>query len=94
MPENLNGVSGGVYLAEALVVHDPVYVGDDGIGLVEVDNLRQLAVSAIPSVRPMFYPYKVVLNGTHKLLPKGAVYVPKCVESKRCHVVSVADGRC
>ena len=35
-PDNLDGISGGVCLAEALVVQDPVCVGDDGIGLVEV----------------------------------------------------------
>ena len=45
-------------------------------------------------MRPVFYLYKVVLNGAHKLLPKGAVYIPKCVESKRCPIVSVEDGYC
>ena len=54
----------------------------------------QSSVSAIPSVRPVFYPYGVFLDGTHNCLPKGTVYVPKFVESKRGHVVIVADGRC
>ena len=34
MPDNHDGVGGGVCLAEALAVSNPVYVGDDGVGLV------------------------------------------------------------
>ena len=49
---------------------------------------------AIPSVRPVFYPFEVFLDGAQKFLPKGAVYIPKCIESKRCRVVGIADRRC
>ena len=90
--DDFNGVSGGVCLAEALVVHDPVCVGDDGIGLVEVGKYIKSAGSAMPSVRPMFYLNEVVLNGAYNLFPKGAVYVQKGVESKRGYVLSVVNG--
>ena len=53
----------------------------------------QRAGSAILSVRPVFYPYEVVLDGAHKLLLKGTVYIPKCVERKRGRVVSVTYVR-
>ena len=57
MPDNLDGVDGGVCLAEALVVCKPVYVGDDSVGLVELGKQIQRNESAIPSVRYVFYPY-------------------------------------
>ena len=93
-PDDLYGFGGGVCLAKAIVFHEPVYVGDDGVGLVKLGEQIQRAGSAIPSVRPLFYPHKVVLDGAQKLLTKGAVYVPKVVEHKRVRVVSVADGCC
>ena len=93
-PDDLGGVGGGVCLAEALVIRNPVCIGYDGVGLVELDKQIQRDGSAIPSVRPVFYPYKVVLNSAQKLLPNGAVYVPNFFESKRRCVVSVADGLC
>ena len=72
-PDNLNGVGGGVCLAKALVVCEPVCIGDDGVGLVDVGKQIQRAGSAIPLVRFVFYPHKVVLDGDHQLIPKGAV---------------------
>ena len=63
-PDYLDGVSGGVCLTEALVVRKPVCVGDDGVGLVEVGKQIQRDGSAIPSLRHVFYPYKVVLDGS------------------------------
>ena len=91
-PDNLDGVGGGICLVEMLVVCEPVCIGDDIVGLVEVGKQIQSAGSVIPSVRPVFYPYKIVLKGAQKLLLKGAVYVPKCVESKCCRVMNVAYG--
>ena len=79
-PDDLNGIGGGVCLAEALVVCKPVGVGDDSVGLVQVGEQIRRAGSAIPSVWHVFYPHKVVLDGSQKLLMKGAVYVPKVVE--------------
>ena len=93
MPDDLDGVGRGVCLAEELVVHNPVSVGDDDVGLVEVGKQIQSDGSAIPLVRPVFYPNEVVLDGAHKLLTKVVVYIPKGVESKRGRVVSIADGR-
>ena len=93
-PDNLDGVGGDICLAEALVVRDPVCVGDDGVGLVEVGKKIKRAESAIPLVKPVFYLYKVVPEGSQKFLPKGELYVSKCVESQRGRVVGVADRRC
>ena len=94
MPDDLDGVGRGVCLAEELVVHNPVSVGDDDVGLVEVGKQIQSDGSAIPSVRPMLDPEKVVLGGAHKLLPEGAVHVLKHVERKCCRIVCISDGRC
>ena len=94
MPGNLDGVGGDICLAEALVVRDPVCVGDDGVGIVEVGKKIQCAKSDIPLVQPVFYLYEVVLEGSQKFLPKGKLYVLKCVESQRGGVVGVANGRC
>ena len=60
-PDNIDGVGGGICLAEALVIREPLCVGDDGIYLIEVGKQIQRAGSAIPSVRPVFYPYEVGL---------------------------------
>ena len=35
-PDNLDGVCGVVFLAEVLVICEPVLIGDDGVGLVEL----------------------------------------------------------
>ena len=35
-PDDLDGVSGSICLVEALIIHNPVGVGDDGVGLVDV----------------------------------------------------------
>ena len=35
-PDDLNGVSGGICLTEALVVLEPVRVGDHGVGIIDV----------------------------------------------------------
>ena len=87
-PDDLNGVIGGVYLAEVLVVCEPVCIGDDGVGLVEVGKQIHRAGSAISLVRFLFYPHKVVLNGAQHFFPKGAVYVLIGVESECSHIVS------
>ena len=44
-------------------------------------------------MRPVFNPHEVVLEGSHNLLTKGVLYVPKGVERERGRVVSVADER-
>ena len=92
--DNLDGVGGGVCLTEALVVREPVGVGYDSLGLVQLFEKIQAPGSALPLVWPVFDPHKVVLDGAQKLLNKGAVYVLKGVERQCGRVVSVADGRC
>ena len=57
-PDNLYGVCGGIFLVEALAVCDPVGVGDEGVGLVEVGDQIQCAGSAISLVRPVFLPHQ------------------------------------
>ena len=54
-PDNLDGVGGSVFLAEALVVCEPVCIGDDSVGLVDVGKQIQRAGYTIPLVRPVFY---------------------------------------
>ena len=93
MPDNINGVGGGVCLAELIVVRETFSIGDNGVGFVEVGEKIHLAGSAIPSVRPVFYPHKVVLNSAQKFLTKGAVYVSKGVEQKHGRIIIVVDGR-
>ena len=92
--DNLDGVCGGVCLAEALVFCEPVNVGDDVVGLVEVGEQIQRAGSSVPLVRLVFCPHKVLLDRAQKLSMKGAVDVPKVFERKRGRVMSVANGRC
>ena len=94
MTDDLDGVGRGVRLAEALVVHEPVRVGDYGLGLVEVGKQIQRARSAIPSVWPVLYPYKVFLDGSHKFFPKGTIHVLKGVEGECCRVVMISDVHC
>ena len=94
LPDNLNGVGGGVCLVEALVVREPVGVGDDGVGLVQVVEHIQSDGSTIPSMWPVFDPHEVFLDIAQKLMTKGAVYVSKGVERQHGRVTNVADGRC
>ena len=78
---------------EVLVVRNPVGVGDDSVGLVEVGEQIQRYGSAIPSVRPVFYLHEAVFGSAHKFLTKGVVYVLKSVKRRCGRVVSVMDGR-
>ena len=94
LPDNLDVVGGGVCLAEALVLREPVGVGYDIVDLIQVGEQIQRAGFAILSVWPVFDPHKVVLNSAQKFLTKGEVYVTKGVERQLGRVVSVADGRC
>ena len=79
LPDNLNGVGGGVCLAEALFVGKPVCVCNHGVCLIQVGNKIQRARSSVTSVRPVFDTDKVVINGAHNLFPEGAVHVMKHV---------------
>ena len=79
---------------EALVVCEPVHVGDYGVGIVEVGKQIQYDGSAIPLVRPVLDPYKVFLYDHQKLFPEGAVHILKGVEGECCCVVSISDGHC
>ena len=60
---NLDGVSGGVCFAEALVIYEPVCVVYNGVGLVEVGKQIKRAGYAIPLMRFLFYLHKMVLDG-------------------------------
>ena len=88
------GSVGAYASCKCLSFHEPVGVRDDGVGLVEVGEQIQLAGSAVTSVRPVFHRQKVVLDGSHNLLTKGAVKVLKGIECQGGRVMSVADGCC
>ena len=87
MPYYLDVIGGGVCLTEELDLHEPVRVGDNGVGLIYVVKQIQCDGSAVPSARPVLDPDKFFLNSAHKLLSEGAVHIMKRVERECYHIV-------
>ena len=89
--EKLDGVGGGVCLAETLVMCNTVEVHDDHVRRVRVGEKIQYIGSAVFQVRTVEDTDEVVLNSSHNLLLEGAVHILEPVEGDRCRVVGVSD---
>ena len=92
-PDDLDGVSGGVILAEMIVVCNPVGVCDDHIRRINVGEHIQSSGSAVSQVQPVEDTDEVFLDGAQKLLAEGAVHVLEHVEGNRCCVVGISYAR-
>ena len=93
-PDYLNGVGGGIRLAEPLVIRKTVRICDEHVCCAEVGKHIKCGGSTVSNVRPVEDTNEFVLGGAHKLLAEGAVHILKHVEGDRCRAVCVSDGRC
>ena len=93
-PDDLDWVSGGVCLVEALFVGKTVRVRNHDVCRIQVGKQIQRDKSDVPLARPVFDTDKVVLSDAQKFSPEGAVHVLKHAERKHCCIVCVSEGRC
>ena len=93
-PDDLDRDRQQVWLAETLVVLEPVGVRDDSVRLVKVGQQIQRSGSAVPVGRIVEHLEERVVDSVENFLAQRAVRVSKGVKGERRRVVGVPDGRC